>query len=260
RLRSESVTPIPRGGSAPELSMLLAAVVQDTNATATLRLEVEVQPVGTAFQDQTTAVSDPALAGKPAFVWVGGLQDNTGYHWQARVVDATAASAWVAYGGNAENAADVRVALPVAANRLEFTQQPSTTTAGETMARVGVTLEGGQGNTITSFTGTVYLTIAPGANPGGDNLAGNANAVAGVATFSNVMLTKAGSGYRLEATADGVASVTSGSFGINPGAWIDPKFIVEPSNTTPNRPITPAVKVAVMDKWGNIATSYPYTL
>src|SRR2546430_12740921 len=60
------------------------------------------------------------------------------------------------------------------------------------MAPVGVTLKDGQGNTITSFTGTVYLTIAPGANPGGDNLAGNANAVAGVATVSNVMLTKAG--------------------------------------------------------------------
>ncbi|PYP73909.1 MAG: hypothetical protein DMD25_15905, partial [Gemmatimonadetes bacterium] len=144
--------PIPTGGSAPEPSMVLAAVVQDTNAAATLRLEVEVQPVGTAFQDQTTAVSDPAVAGTRAFVWVGGLQDNTGYHWQARVVDATAASAWVAYGGNAENAADVRVALPVAVNHLEFTQPPSTTTAGETMAPVDVTLKDGQGKVITSFT------------------------------------------------------------------------------------------------------------
>src|SRR2546430_7371574 len=113
---------------------------------------------------------------------------------------------------------------------------------------------------ITSFTGTVYLTIAPGANRGGDNLAGNANAVAGVATFSGVMLTKAGSGYRLDATADGVASVTSASFGVNPDVWIDPKFLVQPSNTTPNRPIAPAVKVAVTDRFGNVATSYPYTL
>jgi len=240
--------------------MVLAAVVQDTNAAATLRLEVEVQPVGTAFQDQTTAVSDPALAGKPAFVWVGGLQDNTGYHWQARVVDATAASAWVAYGGNAENAADVRVALPVATNHLDFTQPPTTTTAGATMAPVQVTLKDGQGNTITSFTGNVHLGIAPNANPGGDNLARDANAVAGVATFSDVRLTKAGSGYQLEATADGVAPVTSGSFGVNPGRWHYSKFLVQPSNTTPNRPITPAVQVAVLDDWGNVATSYPYIL
>src|SRR5207237_9648851 len=130
QLRNDSVTPIPTGGSAPQPSMVLAAVVQDTNAAATLRLEVEVQPVGTAFQDQTTAVSDPAVAGTRAFVWGGGLQDNTGYHWQARVVDAAAASAWVAYGGNAEHAAGVRGGLPVATNDLEFTPQPTARTAG----------------------------------------------------------------------------------------------------------------------------------
>ena len=128
------------------------------------------------------------------------------------------------------------------------------------MTPVGVTLKDGQGNVITSFTGNVHLEIAPNANPGGDALARDLNAVAGVARFSDVTLTKAGSGYQLEATADGVAPVTSGSFGVNPGRWHYSKFLVQPSNTTPNRPITPAVKVAVMDKWGNIATSYPYTL
>src|SRR5438094_866745 len=191
---------------------------------------------------------------------VGSLADNQGYHWQARVVDDTAHSAWLAYGGNAENAADVRVALPVATNHLEFTQQPTTTTAGATMAPVKVTLKDGQGNTITSFTGNVHLEIAPNANPGGDALARDLNAVAGVARFSDVTLTKAGSGYRLEATADGVAPVTSGSFGVNPGRWHYSKFLVQPSNAPPNRPIAPAVQVAVLDDWGNVATSYPYIL
>ncbi|PYP03929.1 MAG: hypothetical protein DMD57_07410, partial [Gemmatimonadetes bacterium] len=145
---------------------------------------------------------------------------------------------------------------------LEFTQPPSTTTAGETMAPVDVTLKDGQGKVITSFTGNIHIDLSPDANPGGATLGGqqDANAKAGVATFSNLMMTKAGSGYRLEATADGVTPVTSASFGVNPAAWIDPKFIVEPSNTTPNRAITPAVKVAVMDRFGNVATSYPYTL
>jgi len=250
---------IPTGGTAPEPSLVVRAVVRDTAASA-LRLEVEVQPVGTAFVDQATAVSNATPSGAPAYARVGSLADNQGYHWQARVVDDTATSAWVAYGGNAENAPDLRVALPVATNHLEFTQQPTTTTAGATMAPVKVTLKDGQGNAITSFTGNVHLGIAPNANPGVDNLARDANAVAGVATFSTVSLTKAGSGYRLETTADGIAAVTSASFGVNPDVWIDPKFLVEPSNTTPNRPITPAVKVAVMDRFGNVATSYPYTL
>jgi len=252
---------IPTGGTDTLPIVVIQAVVHDTAAT-TLRLEVEVQPVGTAFLDQATAVSQPTPSGTPTYARVGSLADNQGYHWQARVVDDTAHSAWVAYGGNAETAPDLRVALPVATNHLEFTQQPRTTSADSTMAPVQVTLKDGQGNTITGFTGNVHLDIDPNANPGGGALGGpqDANAVAGVATFSGLTIRKEGSGYLLEASADGIAAVTSGSFGVKPGAWIDPKFIVEPSNTTPNRPITPAVKVAVMDKWGNIATSYPYVL
>jgi hypothetical protein len=255
QLRSDARTEIPVGGSTPEQSIVVRAVVQDTALTRVV--EVEVQPVGTDFQGQPTDRSGPTPRGGTAVIQVGGLQDNTGYHWRARVQGDTT---WHPYGGNPESAPDVRVALPVALNRLMFTQPPSTTTAGETMAPVEVTLKDGQGSTITSFTGNVHLEIAPNANPGGDALAKDVNAVSGVARFSDVMLTKAGSGYRLEATADGVTPVTSASFGVNPGAWIDPKFIVQPSNTTPNRPITPAVKVAVLDRFGNVATSYPYTL
>jgi hypothetical protein len=35
---------------------------------------------------------------------------------------------------------------------------------------------------------------------------------------------------------------------------------VQPSNTTPNRPITPPVRVAVLDVYGNVATSYGYVV
>src|SRR5437762_6602839 len=258
QLRSDMRTPIPTGGSTPEPTIVVRAVVRDTTV-ATPRVEVEIRPVGTDFQGQPNATSAATPRGETTLVQVSGLQDNTGYHWQARMEGDTA---WQPYGGNPESAADLRVALPVATNHLEFTQPPSTTTAGETMAPVTVTLKDGQGKVITSFTGNIHIDLSPDANPGGAALGGpqDANANAGVATFSNLMMTKAGSGYRLEATADGVTPVTSASFGVNPAAWIDPKFIVEPSNTTPNRAITPAVKVAVMDRFGNVATSYPYTL
>jgi len=259
QLRGDSSTMIPTGGTDTLPIVVIRAVVHDT-AASPLRLEVEVQPVGTDFVNQATAVSQPTTSGTPKYARVGSLADNQGYHWQARVVDDTAASAWAAYGGNAETAPDLRVALPVATNHLEFTQQPTTTTAGATMAPVKVTLKDGQGNPITSFTGNVHLEIAPNANPGGDNLAKDANAVAGVATFSTVSLTKAGSRYRLVATADGVAAVTSGSFGINAGPGHHPKFLVQPTNTTPNRPVTPAVQVAIMDKYDNIADSYTSTV
>ena len=258
QLRSDATTEIPVGGSTPEQSIVVRAVVQDTALTRVV--EVEVRPVGTDFQGQPNATSAATPRGEPALVQVSGLQDNTGYHWQARMEGDTA---WQPYGGNPESAADLRVALPVATNHLEFTQNPTTTTAGSTMAPVKVTLKDSQGNAITTFTGNVHLDMAPNANPGGATLGGgvvDVNAVAGVAMFSNLTITKAGSGYRLEASADGIAAVVSSSFGINPGPGKYPRYLVQPSNTTPNRPITPAVQVAILDVYGNVDTSYPYVV
>jgi len=232
--------------------------VQDS-ALASVQVEVEIQPLGTDFQGQATVTSGPTPSDEPAVVEVGDLQDNTGYHWQARVQGDTA---WHPYGGNPESVADVRVALPVAANHLGFSQQPTTTDAGATMAQVSVTMLDGQGNTLTGFTGNVHLDIAPNANPGGGALGGrqDANAIGGVATFSELTIVKAGSGYRLEASADGVAAVVSGSFGIIAGPGNHPKYLVQPSNTTPNQPITPPVRVAILDKYDNVATSYGYVV
>jgi len=258
QLRSDAKTPIPVGGSTPEQSIVVRAVVQDTALTRVV--EVEIRPVGTDFRGQPNATSAATPRGEPALVQVSGLQDNTGYHWQARMEGDTA---WQPYGGNPESAADLRVALPVATNHLEFTQNPTTTTAGATMAPVKVTLKDSQGNAITTFTGNVHLDMAPNANPGGATLGGgvvDVNAVAGVAMFSNLTITKAGSGYRLEASADGIAAVVSSSFGINPGPGKYPRYLVQPSNTTPNRPITPAVQVAILDVYGNVDTSYPYVV
>jgi len=241
--------------------MVLAAVVRDKDAAATLRLEVEVQPVGTAFQDQTMAVSDPALADTRAYVWVGGLQDNTGYHWQARVVDSAGnRSGWQTYGGNAETAADVRVALPVMTTRLEFRQQPATSQAGATMPPVKVAVLDGQGNVIPNFPGTVSVRLV---NANGASLGGNPNNApvqSGIATFSDLSMTQAGSNYKLDAVSEGVAGATSVPFAINPQIAHHPKFLVQPSNTTPNRPIAPAVQVAVLDLYGNVATSFTGTV
>jgi hypothetical protein len=257
QFRTDSVTVIPPGGSAPEASVVASAVVRDTG-TAPLRLEVEVQPVGSAFRGQATAASDPTPVGARAYVHLSGLADNTAFHWQARLVnEAGGATVWLAYGGNPEATADVRIAVAVT-TRIEFRSQPATTTAGFTMPVVRVAVVDGQGSTITGFTGTVYLTIAPNTNPNGATLAGRTgvNADAGVATFSDLSITRAGSGYRLEATADGFAGFTSGSFAINADIAHHPRFIVQPRSTAVNQPISPAVRVAVEDIHDNVATSF----
>ncbi len=254
QLESDSVTTIPPGGSTPDPTIVVRAVVRDTTGAGTVRLEVELRPVGTGFLDQATDSSDPTPSGGRAYVRVSGLADNTGYHWQARAVDQSGPiGTWRTYGGNPESAADVH--FDVVATHLAFTSPPATTTAGATLPPVQVALVDAQNNTVTTFTGTITLTLL---NAGGAVLGGSTDmsAVSGVATFSDLSITQAGSGYRLEATSDTLSGVTSGSFAINPGPADHLVFLVEPSNTRPNQAITPAVRVAVHDVYSNVVTSF----
>jgi hypothetical protein len=216
QLRSDSAMMIPTGGSVPEPSIVVRAVVRDADHSDTLalRLQVEVRPVGTALQGDPTGESNPTTSGDSAYVRVSGLADNTGYHWQARVVDQTGrASAWWSYGDNSENAADVQVG--VAPNHLAFTRQPTTTTAGVIIVPpVEVTVVDPRGNTDPSFSGTISLSLYT--NPSSGTLSGRtATAVNGVATFPSLSIDKAGRGYRLQATGPGVTSATSDLFDIN---------------------------------------------
>src|SRR5439155_1608612 len=104
---------------------------------------------------------------------------------------------------------------PPAAMRLVFVVQPSTTTAGSPISpAVQVAAQDDAGNTVTGFTGTV--TVAIGTNPGGGTLSGTTSvgAVNGVATFANLSINKAGSGYTLQATAASLTGATSTAFDI----------------------------------------------
>src|SRR6266576_651110 len=113
QLRTDSVTSVPVGGSTDQAGIVLRGVVSDPDLSDTLRLEVEVQPVGTPFSGVATAASGRLPVGVSAFVAVVGLANNTAYHWQARTVDQTGrASAWTAFGANAETDGDVGTTVP----------------------------------------------------------------------------------------------------------------------------------------------------
>ena len=259
QLQSDSATTIPAGRTATTSSVVVSAVLEDSDATASLRLLIEVQPVGTPFAGHATSQGSAVSSGARAYALASGLANNTGYHWQARAVDQKGDStAWQAFGGNGETAPDVRIAITTTTTRLMFRQQPMTTTAGSTMSPVEVDLVDGQGNTITTFTGTVTVDIAPVSNPGGAALAGtkSVNAVAGAATFADLRITLAGTGYRLVASSDTLSAVASASFAINPGAPDHLVFLNQPTNTAVNQAITPPVRVAVQDVYGNVCTSF----
>jgi hypothetical protein len=142
-----------------------------------------------------------------------------------------------------------------AATQLVFTSQPQTSVAGATLPPVVVTAQDSMGNTVPSFTSSVTLTI--GVNPGGGTLSGTRTmaAVAGVATFTTLSIDKVGSGYRLDATA-GAFTRQSGAFSITPATATRLAFTVQPTTTSAGASISPSVRVAAQDAFGNTATSF----
>jgi hypothetical protein len=108
----------------------------------------------------------------------------------------------------AANAMTVTVGAPQQLAVSSSSPPPSSVTAGSGFM-FAVTAEDAGGNPTTSYNGMVTLSLAN--NPGGATLGGTltAQAVNGVATFTNVTLDKAGMGYTLRATGTGLSGVAT---------------------------------------------------
>jgi hypothetical protein len=145
---------------------------------------------------------------------------------------------------------------PAAADHLLFLQQPTDTAAGQPITpAVTVAVVDQFGNTITSDNSDA-VTLAIGNNPGGGTLRGTLimTVSSGVATFSDLSIDKAGSGYTLVASSAGLTGTTSVGFAITAAAADHLVFLQQPTNTTVGQTISP-VMVAVVDQFGNIVTS-----
>jgi hypothetical protein len=115
------------------------------------------------------------------------------------------------------NANAATAAGPGPATQMVFSTQPSNATAGASISpAIVVTAKDAGGAVATSFTGAVSLAITT--NPGSGTLAGTLtqNAVSGVATFSNISINNAGTGYVLTASST-LPSVASSPFNITAG-------------------------------------------
>ena len=109
QFKSNGSTAIGVGGSTDETTVVLKGTMSDPDGN-TVKLQVEVRPLSIGFSNTATQESSLVSSGSVASVTVSSLMNSTGYHWQARAVDSQgAASGWIAFGGNAESAADFTV-------------------------------------------------------------------------------------------------------------------------------------------------------
>lgn len=103
--------------------------------------------------------------------------------------------------------------------KLAFTTQPGNARAGLPMApQPVVAVQDEDGATAFAFTGPIALAIKPGTGFPGATLAGTStlNAVAGVASFSDVRIDTAAPGYMLTASGQSLTGAESSSFDVSP--------------------------------------------
>jgi hypothetical protein len=104
-----------------------------------------------------------------------------------------------------------------AATHLSFVVPPTITPANAAITpAVQVAAQNSSGNADTTYANAI--TVAIGANPAAGVLSGTLTVapLRGVATFSNLSISQAASGYTLTASAPLLTSATSGSFTITP--------------------------------------------
>ncbi len=149
--------------------------------------------------------------------------------------------------------------VPNVATVLVFTAQPSNKTAGLAIApSVVVTARDAKGNTATGFTGNVTMSITAGTGTAGAVLGGTPTvaAVAGIATFANLRVSKSGAGYTLTASGTALTPDTSAAFNITPGTATKVAFTVQPTSQTAGVAIAPAIQVTAQDSLGNTDTAF----
>lgn len=265
------------GATIDENTVILSAAVSDPDPGDQLRLQVEVQPIGTPFSGPT-ASSAPLPDGGPMQVLVGPLASATSYHWRARAVDQTGdSSGWVAYGGNPESATDFRVGVlplpdpPGALAQLQSGDRSPIPVGGEASSNT-IVIAG----LVSDSTGhTVQLEVE--VQPVGQVFIGQPNYVSSLVPSNTTASATVGpltvnTDYHWQARARNDAGGFSAwvPFPISPpnpetdtdfrypppAPPVQLVFTVQPTTTQVNTPIVPAVQVTALDANGQPSTGF----
>ncbi|MDQ3264641.1 MAG: hypothetical protein M3Y59_13405 [Myxococcota bacterium] len=143
------------------------------------------------------------------------------------------------------------------ATRAVLTPMPAQIVAGQPLGLV-VTIQTNQFETVEAYEGEITVTLVQGPNPAALGGATTVKAVKGVATFSDLTLTKVGQGYVLKvkaATVPGGRSLpekTTEPITVIAGPASGISLITQPGKTAPGGVVYPFPRVAVADAHGNV--------
>jgi adhesin/invasin len=252
-----SITPGPATAATSTITASPTSVPADGSSTSTITVELR-DAFGNRLTSGGNVVTLSTTAGS-----MGPVSDiGDGTYTAELTAPSAPTTATVSGRLGATTIADTAEVtftfVPPTTFRLEFGQQPTNTQAGRPITpAVTVRAVDNTGALQTSFTGTV--TIAIGANPVGGSLSGITvvTAVGGVATFSNLLIDRAGSGYRLSAGASGFTGVTSTPFAISPAgaSGATTTITAQPTTLPADGNSTSTITVDVRDAFGNRRTA-----
>jgi hypothetical protein len=183
-----------------------------------------------------------AQAGRATFSGLSVSAEGTGY-----VLQATSPSL---EGTKSEPFSVVDANAPC---KLAFTQPPVRATAGTPIApAVTVQVQKCDGGAVATATDAITVTLGGAASEGAVlEGATSGAAAAGVATFADLVVKRAGDGYALVARAKGLTPATSPAFSVSPGAPSRLVVLDQPENGVAGQPMRGQVRVIVADAHGN---------
>lgn len=151
------------------------------------------------------------------------------------------------------------VETPAPAVKLVFATQPAGSSAGSPLSiQPVVMVQDASGNIVPGYKVPLTLSITPDTGASGAVLFGGrvVNPVKGIATFKELSINLAGSGYKLTATSGTLIPATSTSFDISAGLPAKLAFTIQPSGGVAGVPFSTQPEVIVQDFYGNKVTAY----
>jgi hypothetical protein len=202
------VTTMPAGtvtaGSSFELTVMAADTFGNPTAlTGNVIVALATAPVGGALSGGPTTVT--AVQGVATFSGLSLDLAGTGYTLQVS-------------SGSVTGTTGLLTVAPGPAEQLAVTTAPPGIVAAGSGFGLTVSTEDAFGNVATTFSGSVTVTLANNAVPGALGGTTTVAAVQGVASFANLSINTAGTGYTIQVNSEGLTSTTTGPVNVTPPA------------------------------------------